>query len=238
MEKGKPRVPARGGFTLIEVLVSVAVLVVLMLALMRMFMGTAGVARRGTTMLMRNSTAETAMETMLRDVEGMVVNERLACYVRADASDSPADPLTRGYGFGFDEAWFISTEGDQDDDMPYEYIHYFVSPVVATGPTGEKYLRFDLMKERMIFAVGDSRLPVPMYALSTNDTQWWKIARRFSSNVWDRQTLADNVVRFDVYCLGWTNPPGTKGWMAQSGGIHEFDSSAGPNLPGLSPAQQ
>ncbi len=228
----------KSGFTLIEVLASMAVLVVLMLALTRMFMEAASITKRGTTMLMRNSTAETAMETLLQDAEGMVVNERLACYVRANATDSPDDPATHGYGFGFDDVWFISTSGDQDDDMPYEYVHFFVTNVIATSRTGARYLRFDLMKERMIFAVGDSRSPVSMYALSTNDTQWWYLAQNFTGDYWDRQVLADNVVRFDIYCLGWTNPPGSSGWMAQSGGIHEFDSSVGPNLPGLSPAQQ
>ena len=47
--------------------------------------------------------------------------------------------------------------------------------------------------------------------------------------------LADNVVRFDIYCLGWDG----RGWMAgTSAGLHEFDSTVGPNIPGLSAAEK
>lgn len=224
MSKGSRR-PARG-FTLIEILAAMAVLVVLVLALTRMFVEATGITNRGTTMLMRNSTIETAMETLLQDAEGMVVNDRLACYVKADTTD------TDEYGFGFDDVWFISTSGDQDDDMPYEYFHFYVTNNVLTNATGAAYMRFDLLKERMIFAVGDSQTrPDRFYAMDTNYTQWWQFASKFPEipwTVWDRQILADNVVRFDVYCTGWDG----QGWMASSGGIHIFDSTAGPSIPG------
>ena len=54
----------RRGFTLIEVLAAMAVLVILVLALTRMFVEAMGISKRGTTTLMRNSTAETVMETI------------------------------------------------------------------------------------------------------------------------------------------------------------------------------
>lgn len=217
------RVLHRSGFTLVEVLASMAVLIVLILALTRMFMEASGIVRRGTTALMRNSTGETALETLLQDAEGMVVNERLACYVEANTAYAGTDQ------FGFDDVWFISTSGDQDDDIPYEYYHFYVTNTIATNALGAAYMRFDLMKERMIFAVGDSR---GLYALDSTDTKWWVKGKALPKAVWDSQVLADNVVRFDIYCLGWDG----QGWMAQSGGLHIFDSTAGPNIPGLLPA--
>lgn len=207
----------RRGFTLIEVLAAMAVLVILVLALTRMFVEATSITKRGTTMLMRNSTQETAMETLLQDAEGMVVNDRLACYVEANTADAGVD------GFGFDDVWFISTSGDQDDDLPYEYFHFYVSEKTATNALGVPYKRYRLMKERMIFAVGDSR---GLYALDPADAKWWALAKAFPDDPWDRQVLADNVVRFDIYCLGWD---GT-GWMSQSGGKHVFDSTVGPNI--------
>lgn len=225
------------GFTLIEVLVSMAVLVVLILALTRTFVEATAITKRGSTMLMRNSTAETAMETLMQDAEGMVVNDRLACYVEADTADDPADATTFGYGFGFDDVWFISTSGDQDDDMPYEYFHFFVDEVIATNANGVPYKRFDLMKERMIFSVADddARDPNRYYALDPAYQQWWEKGKDIPFTVWDRQVLADNVVRFDIYCLGWDG----RGWMAgTSAGLHEFDSTVGPNIPGLSAAEK
>lgn len=215
------RTGRRGAFTLIEVLAAMAVLVILVLALTRMFMEATNITKRGSASLMRNSTAETAMETLLQDAEGMVVSDRLACYVKADRTDPQ--------GFGFDDVWFISTSGDQDDDLPYEYFHYFVATNVYTNALGAAYLRFDLMKERMIFAVGDNGdsygANLSFYALATNNAKWWQSASNFPGTVWDRQVLADNVVRFDIYCTGWD---GT-GWMGGFSGVHQFDSTMGPN---------
>ena len=204
------------GFTLIEVLAAMAVLVVLMLALTRMFVEAAGISKRGTTMLMRNSTLETAMETLLQDAESMLVNDRLACYVEADTVDAGSD------GFGFDDVWFIGTSGDQDDDMPYEYFHFYVSESIVTNSLGAAYKRFSLKKERVIFSVADDR--GELFALDPLDTQWWKKGKRMASIYWDDQVLAENVVRFDIYCTGWKGEP----WMGRGLGSDEFDSTRGP----------
>jgi hypothetical protein len=200
---------------MVEVLASMAVLVVLVLALTRMFVESADVTRRGTTMLMRNSTGSTALETLLLDAEGMIVNERLACYVRADASDIA--------GFGFDEVFFISTSGDQDDDMPYEYFHFYVTNRIATNNLGAPYVRFDLIKARMIFAVGDNPANAnPFYALDPGDVEWWQKAQA-SGAYWDQMVMADNIVRFDIYCLGWDG----SGWMGSEGVGWVFNSTQG-----------
>jgi hypothetical protein len=183
------------------------------LALTRMFVQAADITKRGNTALMRNSTGETALETILQDAEGMIVNERLACRITADSSDKQ--------GFGFDDVWFISTSGDQDDDIPYEYFHYFVTNSVVTNAQGAAYKRFSLIKDRMIFAVGDAR---GLYALDPADTQWWLKAATFDGRSWDRQVLADNVVRFDIYVQGWDG----RDWMEEEGGVRIFDSTLGP----------
>jgi len=218
------RTGRRSGFTLIEVLAAMAVLVVLVLALTRMFMEAAGITKRGTTALMRNSTMETAMETLLQDSESMMVNDRLACYVQADTTDAVKD------GFGFDDVWFIGTSGDQDDDMPYEYNHFYVTNKIATNSLGAAYVRFSLIKARCIFAVGDQ---YGVYAMDLDDLQWWK---KMGNVRWDSQVLADNMVRFDVYCTGWDGDE----WMGGRSGIQEFDSTRGPKgnpkLAGVSPA--
>lgn len=207
-------------FTLIEVLAAMAVLVLLVLALTRMFGEAADITKRGTTMLMRNSTASTAMETLLQDAEGMIVNDRLACYVQADVTDPD--------GFGFDDVWFISTSGDQDDDMPYEYFHFYVSEVIATNrANGVPYRRFRLIKDRIIMALADDEQGFGadgrFYALDPDYAQWWQWGGDIDR--WDRQVLADNVVRFDIYCTGWDG----RGWMGGNSGVHEFDSTRGPN---------
>jgi len=209
----------RDGFTLIEVLASMAVLVVLILALTRMFVEAANITQRGTTALMRNSSGETAMETLLQDTEGMAVNERLACYVEADVADPD--------GFGFDDVWFITTSGDQDDGRAYQLMHYYVTDSIATNSTGSAYVRFQLMRDMWIMANADRN---GIDVMSTNNpslpllqepqVQWWKhdLGRA------DHNMLADNIVRFDIYALGWDG----KEWMGGNAGTHEFDSTLGP----------
>ena len=188
------------GFTLIEVLAAMAVLVVLILALTRMFVSAANITGRGMTTIARNSVGETAMDSILQDLDCMVVNERIACAKRADdvkylAGDS------KGV---FDTFYFISTAGDQDDDMPYEYFKYYVKPLTLTNALGAVYLRYDLIKSRVIMAVGASAESggTPFYALRTQDKDWWDA---FDDESMDEEVVAENVVMFDIYCQRWDN---------------------------------
>ncbi len=203
----------RGGFTLIEVMVAMAVLILLVVGMTGIFSQATAVSSQGTASMMRNSVGETAMETILQDVDGMIVNERLGCYIEADAEDSGT------YGFGFDDLWFISTSGDQDDDLPYEYFHYYVKKTEATNAMGATYVRFDLHKQRAVMSLLDK---YGTYALAKGQTEWWD-QRLPPSSEWDDQVLAENVVRFDIYCLGWNGD----GWMGQDGstGEHVFIST-------------
>ena len=105
----------RRAFTLIEVLASMAVLMILTLALTRMFLSASDITSRGMTSIARNSVGETAMDSILSDLDCMVVNDRIACCKIADTVAGR-----------FDTIYFIGTYGDNDDDMPYEYFNYFV----------------------------------------------------------------------------------------------------------------
>jgi prepilin-type N-terminal cleavage/methylation domain-containing protein len=207
------RVSMKSGFTLIEVLAAMAVLVILILALTRMFAESAGIVRRGTTALMRNSTIETVLETILKDTESMVVNERLPCYIRADVTDPG--------GFGFDEAWFVTTSGDQDDDRAYQLRRYYVRETIGTNNLGLAYKRFQLFRDVWILAVADDN----NVDVLENNRRWWETASSWGT---ESYMLADNVVRFDIYCLGWDG----EDWMAGHSGLHVFDSTMGPlSLP-------
>ena len=189
----------RSGFTLIEVLVSMAVLVVLILALTRMFVSAANITSRSMTMIARNSAGETAMDSILQDLDCMVVNERIACAKFADDV-----PYLAGDAGVFDTFYFISTAGDQDDDMPYEYFKLYVQPQLRTNSLGVVYWRYDLMKARMIMAVGASAEggAKSFYALRPSQQEWWT-DDRFESHTADDELIAENVVMFDVYCQRW-----------------------------------
>ena len=187
----------RAAFTLIEVLAAMAVLVILILALTRMFVEAANITKRGTTTLMRNSVAETAMDTILQDLDSMLINERLAAAKFADDVKYLAgDPLG-----AFDTFYFITTSGDQDDDLPYEYTKYHVKAFLTNNVNGAAYWRYDLYKSRMIMAVGaDAAGGSPFYALRPGDQEWWD---PFEDHTDDSEVMAENVVMFDIYCQRW-----------------------------------
>ncbi len=205
----------RSAFTLIEVLASMAVLMVLTLALTRMFISASDITSRGMTSIARNSVGETAMESILQDLDCMVVNERVACCKIADTVEGR-----------FDTIYFIGTYGDNDDDMPYEYFNYFVSTNIVTNSLGAVYKRFDLVKSRVVMAVGAKN---KFYALLPDDKEWWNLFdKELSMNEQDHEVLAENVVGFEVYCQDWAtgqdlNSPGTIRW---NGGNRTFFSSA------------
>jgi hypothetical protein len=205
----------RSAFTLIEVLASMAVLMVLTLALTRMFISASDITSRGMTSIARNSVGETAMESILQDLDCMVVNERVACCKIADTVEGR-----------FDTIYFIGTYGDNDDDMPYEYFNYFVSTNIVTNALGAVYKRFDLVKSRVVMAVGAKNR---FYALLPDDKEWWNLFdKELSMGEQDHEVLAENVVGFEVYCQDWAtgqdlNSPGTIRW---NGGNRTFFSSA------------
>ncbi len=205
----------RRAFTLIEVLASMAVLMVLTLALTQMFISASDITSRGMTSIARNSVGETAMESILQYLDCMVVNERVACCKIADTVEGR-----------FDTIYFIGTYGDNDDDMPYEYFNYFVSTNIVTNSLGAVYKRFDLVKSRVVMAVGAKN---KFYALLPDDKEWWNLFdKELSLSEQDHEVLAENVVGFEVYCQDWAtgqdlNSPGTIRW---NGGNRTFFSSA------------
>ena len=180
----------RNAFTLIEVLASMAVLMILTLALTRMFISASDITSRGMTSIARNSVGESAMEAILSDLDCMVINERISCCKVADVV-KPASSL----GYSFDTIYFIGTNGDNDDDMPYEYFNFFVQPVTVTNSLGAVYKRFDLVKSRVVMAVGVSQTNNSFYALDRKDsTNWWTKFSQLGANQQDREVLAENVV--------------------------------------------
>lgn len=217
----------RQGFTLIEVLAAMAVLVILLLALTRMFVESASITKRGTTMMARNSVAATAIETILQDIEGMVVNERLPCKFLADSGDKNSG------GFGFDEAWFITTSGDQDDSRAYQMVHYYVTNSLATNALGAGYIRYQLIRQVGIFANADN------YGcdIMEKGLEWWEPAnwepdgrgQRYV-HYSDKNLLAENVIRFDFFVLGWKIRAGddVDSWLEKDGPEVKFDSIVGP----------
>lgn len=219
----KNGIPSRTAFTLIEVLAAMAVLVILILALTRMFMESANITKRGTTALMRNSVGETAMDSILQDLDCMLVNERIACA-------KIAGKVLGGGEDDFDTFYLITTSGDQDDDMPYEYVKLYIRPSTVTNSLGAVYRRYDLVKSRVVMAVGASPTSgKPFYALRKGDQEWWDLFETIPIINQDQEILAENVVMFDIYCQRWDTG---KDFTTSGDDFFSSDSLAGvSNIP-------
>ena len=217
------RVSMKSAFTLIEVLAAMAVLVILVLALTRMFMESANITKRGTTALMRNSVGETAMDSILQDLDCMLVNERIACA-------KIAGKVLGGGEDDFDTFYLITTSGDQDDDMPYEYVKLYIRPSTVTNSLGAVYRRYDLVKSRVVMAVGASPTSgKPFYALRKGDQEWWDLFETIPIGSQDLEILAENVVMFDIYCQRWDTG---KDFTTSGDNFFSSDSLAGvSNIP-------
>lgn len=173
MMKAKNRITT--GFTLIEVLASMAVLVVLMLALMRIFNEATASMTRGTTSVTRAATARAAMEIITRDIEGAVVDGRLAMYKEGET-----------FMGNYDRLFLITMSGDPDDGRAYQMVQYYVTNSVDSG-----YTNFVLKRATRNFDVS----PVDPFDLNQTQKEWWRNLTGFGAG----NVVMDNVVRFDVF---------------------------------------
>jgi prepilin-type N-terminal cleavage/methylation domain-containing protein len=188
----------RRGFTLIEVLASMAVLVVIMLAVMRIFNDTKNTMMRGNNIVLRQGAARAALEVITRDLEGLVVDRRLAFYKEAQTVDN-----------NFDEIWLITRNGSPNDGRDVQQIRY-----VVTQDTSRGYLTYILNRYTRDFDVATAAGVDPYVSA---DKEWWKK----TSNGFDPSAkLLDNVVRFDVYVCD------EDGHLIQSGGSPVFGGIA------------
>ncbi len=180
----------RRAFTLIEVLASMAILMLIMLALVRMFNEAGKAYSQGTISVNRASSARAAMDLITHDLEGMVVDRRLPMYKEADAADP--DP-----GFGFDEIFFVTMQGDQDDGRSYQAIHYYVG-VETNVVEGVRYRYFRLMRGTANSDIIQRGIKVNLLQTPKPSFDWWSDLES-PTNRWTDVMIANNVVRFDIY---------------------------------------
>jgi prepilin-type N-terminal cleavage/methylation domain-containing protein len=167
------------GFTLIEVLSSMAVLAILMLALLKIFNEASDTVKRGNNTVLRNSSARAALDDIVRDIEGAVIDKRLACRM-----------LANQVNVDFDELFLVTTSGDQDDGRAYQLVHYYVSTNTAKG-----YTTYRLMKWQANFDIAENHGGDPLDLASK---RWWNEPSRVSWCPFPIM-IAENIVRLDFY---------------------------------------
>ncbi|MBN1268713.1 MAG: type II secretion system protein [Kiritimatiellae bacterium] len=163
------------GFTLIEVLAAMAVLAIIVLAMMRVYGQASDAYRRANTTAMRNSAARAALEMVVRDLECLVIDQKIAYYKEANV-----------YGENLDTVCFVSMYGD---DRTYELVHYY--PIVNTS---KGYTSYRLMRRSWKLSTFRKWGVDPF---TKSDKEWWWYMEDVKA---DKEDLViENLVRFDVW---------------------------------------
>ncbi len=197
------------GFTLVEILAAMAILVIVVLGLTRAFNDATALFRRGTTMVERNAAVQVVFERIAKDLENIIVNERLAFYQEAN---SVAPDIA-----GYDQIFFISatrdvlegTSGDTDRDAVYHFVRYSVQAYTNTF-AGVSYVTYSLRRSTWMRDLLHQNNIDPASTNKTggiDDRQWWRRVVSQSGGTMtgaeriqaDTETLLDHVVRFDIY---------------------------------------
>lgn len=156
--KGKVDAKASHGFTLIEMLTAMAIIVILVLMLTRVFTQGVVAMETGTRNTYRNMNARAVMDYIARELSTAVfefgTNKTfLSMGYNADADDDLA-----AFGLeGSDELFFIRPDIEPDKDSTYrsiQYVRYYVNNYLDAGgdpikraPLNPAY-RFRLMREQ------------------------------------------------------------------------------------------
>lgn len=183
-------------FTLIEVLASMAVLLLITLALSRLFAEATRSYTRATTTATRAGAIRAAMEMITTDLEGLAVDRRLAMHKEANVSFDD-----------FDIICFSTVSGPRDyqatltlnADRAHSQVAYMV-----TNYDGKGYSTFVLKRFARKYEVSRNRGIDSLGA----QREWWNF-RKYPGAVlesvdggYDEAHIAENVVRFDVWTCG------------------------------------
>ena len=209
------------GFTLIEVLASMAVLIVILLALVRLFDEASRAYDKGTTSVSRSAAARAAMEMITRDLEGAVIDRGCPFYKEEHTVDTGTASKP---GAGFDEFFFVTMEGDQNDGRSYQMVHYYVDVYTATN-AGVKYRGFRLKRDTMDSENVKKATGFDLLSSIKPPLAWWSTLA--TSVYWTRELVVDNIIRFErLYRwmkIGELIQMGSNGWIAMEQGYYSSD---------------
>ena len=169
-----------GAFTLIEVLASMAVLVVIMLMLMRVFNEASGSFNRSNNIVSRTASARAAMELITRDLEGAIVDNRFGMYKESST-----------FFTNYDQICFATVSGSPDDGRAVQLVQYYVTQEYDQTSNFTNFVLKRAVRELGV-TMGT---PINGDALAPNLHDWWN--RNLTG--FEHLTVIGNVVRFDIF---------------------------------------
>lgn len=184
----------KSGFTLIEVLASMAVLLILVLIMGRLFNDSIVTWKLGTRRVEGNTEARAILDFISRDLSQAVADDVLA--FRLESEDkivfgtSASGPNAGWYN---DCIWFVSLGQDPDviTRRNVREVWYYVDDMVASNGTTKLDGRYKLMRATKTDA-----------ADCYSNYEFWN-----NSVGWDYKQIAENVGSFELWCYGVSNSP-------------------------------
>ena len=207
------------GFTLIEVLAAMAIFLILMIAIVRIFIEASGAAEKANTSAARNATSRVALEMIRDDLQGAIIDQKLALHKEADTTEN-----------NFDRICFITMRQDtQDTSATNDYVclevQYAVNQVVVTN-SSVVYTNWVLKRGTRSL---ETSIKLGTDPFSNTGKKWWKNQDPLS---FDWTEIADNVIRFDIWVCSEAGENLTSG-ESNFGGVSPFDSITGAPGAGI-----
>ncbi|MFH0952978.1 MAG: prepilin-type N-terminal cleavage/methylation domain-containing protein [Verrucomicrobiota bacterium] len=178
------------GFTLIEILSAMAVLLILVMLLGRLFSDASKAWLLGTRRAEQNIEARAILDFITRDVQQAVADDVLAFRLCSEDKEVFG---TGGQGWLNDAIWFVSLSNDPDSTTTpraAREIRYYVSDMTEIDGSTPLLGRYRLMR-------GTRTGAVKCYG----SYDFW------TNTSWKSEVVAENLASFEVWCVGVSNSP-------------------------------
>ncbi|MCO5068016.1 MAG: prepilin-type N-terminal cleavage/methylation domain-containing protein [Kiritimatiellae bacterium] len=198
----------RSGFTLIEVLAAVVILLLIVLAMGRIFAATTKAYRNTNKQVERDASARAVMDFIVREISEAMFDAAFNNTNAALSMRYRADTCKDNFGVeGADEIWFVSANNRLRSDKPREGVQtvFFVQNYenLTNAPPNARF-RFGLWRS--------TRYPTSPYPWQsaydkTQGLKWSGDSEGSSAQKQRNDLLLENVRTFEIFA--YTNPEGT-----------------------------
>lgn len=206
----------KAGFTLIEVLAAMAVLMIIVLMLTRVFRDATSTWTIGTQQVEDNINGRAVLDFIARDIsQAMIIGT--GCCFRLGSS------VTNTYqgGWKSDELCFVALSGATGEREAKEVIYYVGSMVdKQTNPIPNRYCLKRAMR------TSGAAVQYTCY----NNEYWWEDIPRSKGD----PVIAENIATFVVWCTGATND--ALGNASYWHGAYHYNSAGDGDLIGAVPS--
>lgn len=194
------------GFTVIELLAAMAVVVFIVLLMTRIFTETTGIWSRGAKQVQDSAEARAIMDYIVTEMTQAIADDVVSFKLNSGGTNSPPQFGVSAYGADSDEVCFVALvrSGDVFYKRAANQIVYFISPMLDEN-SQVMTNRFRLAKARRtrsMFLNNDNRDNDSAY----RNANWWTASNlkldkqeTGAAGLTTIETIAENVAGFEVW---------------------------------------